>query len=127
MSHLMELPFDLIKIDKNMIREAENNDTIFLLVSAMTAVFEENGKKIVGDGIESEHLKEITDMLFMDYMQGYYFSAPVSEEDARILFEQEDIYKDRISVMEEVICDNVDEDAIQKILKSIQEVDKDGI
>lgn len=127
LSHLMELPFDLIKIDKNMIREAENNDTIFLLVSAMTAVFEENGKKIVGDGIESEHLKETTDMLFMDYMQGYYFSAPVSEEDARILFEQEDIYKDRISVMEEVICDNVDEDAIQKILKSIQEVDKDGI
>lgn len=82
-SRLMELPFEIIKINKNMLKEAEDNDSIYLLVSAMVAVFEENGKTVLGDGIESEHLKELADMLFMDYLQGYYFSEPLTEEEAR--------------------------------------------
>ncbi len=86
LSRLMELPFEIIKINKNMIKEAEDNDTIYLLVSAMTAVFEENGKMILGDGIESEHLKELADMLFMNYLQGYYFNEPLTEEEARTEF-----------------------------------------
>ncbi len=115
LSHLMELPFDLIKINKGMIRDAEQDDTIYLLVSAMTAVFEENGKMILGDGIESERLKEITDMLFMDYMQGYYFSAPVSDEEARSLFLQKDIFERKENDIQ-----GTDED-IEDILASINE------
>lgn len=97
LSRLMDLPFEIIKINKNMIREAENNDTIYLLVSAMTAVFEENGKAILGDGIESERLKEICDMLFMNYLQGYYFSEPISEEKAKIEFAKTDVVEKTIS------------------------------
>lgn len=82
-SRLMELPFEIIKINENMIKEAEDKDSIYLLVSAMVAVFEENGKMILGDGIQSEHLKELADMLFMNYLQGYYFNKPLTEEEAR--------------------------------------------
>lgn len=93
LSHLMELPFELIKINKKMIRDAEKNDTIYLLVSAMTAVFEENGIGILGDGIESQRLKDITDMLFMDYSQGYYYSEPVSDENATEFFLKQDVFE----------------------------------
>ncbi|MBR1865262.1 MAG: bifunctional diguanylate cyclase/phosphodiesterase [Lachnospiraceae bacterium] len=89
--HLIELPFEIIKINKNMIRAAEHNDTIYLLISAMTAVFEENQKQILGDGIESEKLKELSDLLFMNYLQGYYFSEPVSEEEIKEYLEQRDV------------------------------------
>lgn len=116
-SHLMELPFDLIKINKSMIREAENNDTIYLLVSAMTAVFEENGKKILGDGIESEHLKEITDMLFMDYLQGYYFSAPISEEEARKFFLMTDVFDEK---KQDDNFFDMKEESVQDILAALQ-------
>lgn len=91
MSHLMELPFEIIKMHKKIIHDAEEHENMYLLVSAMTAVFEENGKKILGDGIESEHLKEIADMLFMNYLQGYYFSEPVTEERAKEEFLKTDI------------------------------------
>lgn len=111
--HLMELPFEIIKINKQMIREAENNDSIYLLVSAMTAVFEENGKQILGDGIESAHLKEIADMLFMDYLQGYYFSEPVTEEKAREEFV-------KIDIVEEV-------PEIDEILVSVMEEENSGL
>lgn len=94
MSHLMELPFEVIKINKMMIREAEQNDAMYLLVSAMTAVFEENGKLILGDGIESEHLKEMADLLFMDFLQGHFLCEPKTAEDARIEFLKTDVVAD---------------------------------
>lgn len=96
--HLIELPFEIIKISKNLIRAAEHNQTMYLLVSAMTAVFEENGSKILGDGIESEQHKALSDLLFMDYLQGYYFSEPVSEEKMRDFFEQKDVIEDSVSI-----------------------------
>lgn len=89
--HLIELPFDIIKMNKNLIRASEHNETIYLLISAMTAVFEENNKQTLGDGIESDKLKELADLLFMDYLQGYYFSKPVSEEEMREYFQQRDV------------------------------------
>ncbi len=100
--HLMELPFEVIKFNKNMIREAENNDSIYLLVSALTAVFEENGKMILGDGIESEHLKEMADLLFMDFLQGYYLCEPLSGEDVNEEIKKTDIVQD-MSVLDELL------------------------
>ena len=66
-----------------MIREAEKKDSIYLLVSAMNAVFEESGKMILGDGIESEHLKEMADLLFMHYLQGSYLCELMTGELAK--------------------------------------------
>lgn len=94
MSHLLELPFEVIKINKKMIREAEQNDAMYLLVSAMTAVFEENGKMILGDGIESEHLKGMADLLFMDFLQGHFLCEPKSAEEARVEFEKKSVVAD---------------------------------
>lgn len=94
MSQLLELPFEVIKINKSMIREAEQNDAMYLLVSAMTAVFEESGKMILGDGIESVHLKEMADLLFMDFLQGHFLCEPKTAEEARIEFAKTSIVAD---------------------------------
>lgn len=99
-SRLMELPFEVIKINKSMLKEAEENDSIYLLVSAMIAVFEENGKMILGDGIESEHLKEMADLLFMDYLQGYYLCEPQAGELAKQEFARNNVFEKSISLDE---------------------------
>jgi len=108
-SRLMELPFEVIKINKTMLREAEQNDAMYLLVSAMTAVFEENGKLILGDGIESEHLKEMADLLFMDYLQGTFLCGPKTGEDARVQFNRENVI-DGMPNLEEMIKEVVEEE-----------------
>lgn len=104
LTHLMELPFEMIKIDKNMIRAAQNNDSMYLLVSAMTAVFEENGKEILGGGIESESLKEMADMLFMNYLQGYYFSEPIPGEEAAEKFAETNVVEASSSLDDEALA-----------------------
>lgn len=93
LSHMMELPFEIIKINKKMIRDTVDHENIYLLVSAMAAVFEENGKKILADGIESEQMKEMADMLFMNYLQGYYLGEPLTEDKARIEFARTEIFE----------------------------------
>lgn len=98
LSRLMELPFEVIKISKLMLKEAENNDSIYLLVSAMTAVFDENGKMVLGDGIESEHLKEMADLLFMDYLQGHYLCKPQSGDGAKMEFARENVFENNVSI-----------------------------
>lgn len=86
LSHVLELPFCLIKINRRLMWEAEKNDSIYLLVSALTAVFEENGMKILAEGIETERHKEIADLLFMNYLQGYYFCMPMNDDGAMEYF-----------------------------------------
>lgn len=107
LSHLMELPFELIKINKKMIRDAQKDDTIYLLVSAMTAVFEENGISILGDGIESQELRDTADMLFMNYLQGYYYSEPISEKKATDFFTRKNVFEKTAELVEESISEDL--------------------
>ncbi len=111
LSRLTELPFEIIKINKNMIKEADNNDTIYLLVSTMVTVFAENGKMILGNGIESEHCKELADRLFMNYLQGNYFNEPLTEEEARAEFVRTEAVE-KASDTEQMIASAMEENEI---------------
>lgn len=111
LSHLLDLPFEIIKIDKKMIREAEKKDSIYLLVSAMNAVFEESGKMILGDGIESEHLKEMADLLFMHYLQGSYLCELMTGELAKEEFEKEQVVAD-MPDFEELVASALEEERL---------------
>lgn len=82
-TRLLSLPFEIVKINRSMIDEAMKNESIYLLFSALIAVFEENGKKTLGDGIESESLKGVTDLLFMNYLQGDYYCEAMNEGEAK--------------------------------------------
>lgn len=96
LSKLMELPFEVIKFNKTILKDAEKDDAIYLLVSAMTAVLEENDKMILGDGIDSEHMKEMADLLFMDYLQGHYLCEPQSGDEAKVEFARTDIFEQKV-------------------------------
>lgn len=93
LSKLMELPFEVIKFNKKILKDAENNDSIYLLVSAMTAVLEESDKMILGDGIDSAHMKEMADLLFMDFLQGHYLCKPVTGDLAYAEFAKRDVFE----------------------------------
>lgn len=91
MTRMMEMPFEVIKINKAMLKAAEHDEAMYLLVSAMIAVFEENNKLILGDGIDSQQLKEKADLLFMDYLQGDYLCKTVTAEQAIVEFAKTDV------------------------------------
>ncbi len=111
-SNLIELPFEVIKISKDMLKEAEQNDSVYLLISAMVAVFEENGKQMLSNGIETEHLKEMADLLFMDFQQGDYLSVALTDALASEAFQKSQVVENAVDI-EQLIKETLEQQAMQ--------------
>lgn len=78
---ISKLPIQIIKLDKQMIWDYfENTDAIAVLNLFLTVIAPLE-LKVVAEGIETqEQLQEML-RLKIDYVQGYFFSKPLSERD----------------------------------------------
>ncbi len=74
------LPLFIIKFDKTFV-DAADNEKMSVIIDNSVNMIKALGKKIVIEGVETiEMLKKFTD-LECDYIQGYYFSKPIPEEE----------------------------------------------
>ena len=74
---LYEIPADIVKISRNYIASLEAAEHNSFLVDTITICKEQN-LKICMLGVENElQVKRLKDM-GISYMQGYYFSSPLS-------------------------------------------------
>ncbi|WP_422477413.1 putative bifunctional diguanylate cyclase/phosphodiesterase [Pleomorphochaeta sp. DL1XJH-081] len=72
---LVNIPFDIIKIDRSVVSNRSNN---YQLVNLIVVVLEKLGKEIVAEGVETESQLEFIQAAGVDYIQGYYFSKPIT-------------------------------------------------
>lgn len=72
---LVNIPFDIIKIDRTVVSNRSNN---YQLVNLIVVVLEKLGKEIVAEGVETESQLEFIQAAGVDWVQGYYFSKPVT-------------------------------------------------
>ncbi len=79
-NYLLELPFEIVKIDKFILWNAFHNKTQMDALESTIAMLHELGIKIVVEGIENEEYLEKMKELGCEYFQGYYFARPMSEE-----------------------------------------------
>lgn len=77
LTDVIRLPFESVKIDRTLLWETEKNETCYNLVSNLVAIFSQNGTKVCASGIESQEQEEIAGNLFLEYIQGFYYSKPV--------------------------------------------------
>jgi PAS domain S-box-containing protein/diguanylate cyclase (GGDEF)-like protein len=75
LNHLINLPFDEVKIDKSIIDLIETTvGKIF--VENIIIITKELGSYVVAEGVESENQVAILKKLNCDCIQGYYYSKP---------------------------------------------------
>lgn len=79
-NYLLELPFEIVKIDKFILWNAFHNKTQMDALESTVAMLHELGIKIVVEGIENQEYLEKMKSLGCEYFQGYYFAKPMSEE-----------------------------------------------
>lgn len=77
LSNILELPVDYVKIDKSLVWSYAAGKNQFL--NDMMPMIKAEGKKIIAEGIENKEQMEMIKNLNGDYLQGYYFSKPLSE------------------------------------------------
>lgn len=79
-SRLMELPFRIIKLDKSFADKVEDSRTKILLKNTVR-MLKEIGTEIVVEGVETKEMLQQFEEMGCDFIQGYYFSKPLPEQE----------------------------------------------
>ena len=78
MARFITLPFSIAKLDKSLLNESLNVEVFF---DAAVSLFKSLNIPIVIEGVETEEQLKLTKEKEVEYVQGYYFSQPLREED----------------------------------------------
>jgi EAL domain-containing protein (putative c-di-GMP-specific phosphodiesterase class I) len=76
LKYIADLAPDIVKLDRELIREMNRSKRLMLLVGALVRLCEELGARVVGEGIETLEELVAAQALGVHYGQGYYLARP---------------------------------------------------
>ena len=85
---LKNIPIDLLKMDKTLIDDYENNTRSKKIITSVIALARELGIKVVAEGVETKEQYEFLESISCDYIQGYYCSRPIAQIDYEKILKQ---------------------------------------
>jgi diguanylate cyclase (GGDEF)-like protein len=81
MKYLNTLSISILKIDKFFISEISQDSDAHTIVNAMIQLAHNLGLKVLAEGVETREQLDYLKKQQCDYVQGYYFSKPLSYDD----------------------------------------------
>ena len=78
---ILSLDVDIIKIDRTILWEAEQSETGRIIMDSSVAMIKKMGKQILITGVETKPQIDLAHEFGVDYLQGYYFSNPISQNE----------------------------------------------
>lgn len=78
LSYLKDLPVDVLKIDKAFVAQLSIDNPDEILVKTISGLAQSMKLKSVAEGVETLEQAQRLKQLSVSYLQGYYFSPPVS-------------------------------------------------
>ncbi|ELP5728586.1 GGDEF domain-containing protein [Vibrio vulnificus] len=81
LSYLCRLSFDEIKIDRAFVAEVVNDSRLQTVFNSIVSLALNLNKPVVAEGVETYEQLVYARAKKVDYIQGFYFSKPLSEED----------------------------------------------
>ena len=79
-TRVASLPLTIVKLDKSFVA-SEDNQRMWIVLRNTVKMLKAMDMHIVVEGVETKQLLEKFADMECDYIQGYYFSRPVPEED----------------------------------------------
>ena len=80
-TYMMRLPFKIVKIDKSILWSSFENEKAMIALCASINMIKDMQMEIVVEGVESEEMADKLAELGCDFLQGFYFSRPLPEEE----------------------------------------------
>ncbi|MDJ0577172.1 MAG: EAL domain-containing protein [Xenococcaceae cyanobacterium MO_234.B1] len=100
LSYLKQFPLDTIKIDQSFIKNLIGNPEDIAIVSAILSLGQAFNINVVAEGVESKELRNfLTTTLQCRYMQGHYFSRPLSGKDLTKLLKH-NILRNQVQILD---------------------------
>ncbi|WP_298842441.1 EAL domain-containing protein [uncultured Roseobacter sp.] len=80
---LLEIRPAILKIDRHFIQLVVDDASARPLVASIIGIGKSLGMRVVAEGVETEEHARIVSDMGSDYLQGFYFGKPMSEDDLR--------------------------------------------
>lgn len=80
-SYLIQFPFQEIKIDKDIVWAAFEDEKARIVLENEIGTIKRLGIPLVIEGIEQKEQSEMMERLGVDYIQGYYYGKPLPEKE----------------------------------------------
>lgn len=77
LAYLKQLPIDELKIDKSFVMDMLKNDNDAVIVRSTIDLAHNLGMRIVAEGVESQEMLDLLEILSCDFAQGYHISRPI--------------------------------------------------
>ena len=81
LDYLAEMPVSIVKFDYTFTQRYFNNDKMRNIIENAVGLIHDLGLSIVSEGVETEEQLEAMKRLGVEYIQGYYFSKPLPQEE----------------------------------------------
>lgn len=81
LSYIMNLPIDIVKIDKSFVDDITENSKKEVIIESIISLAQKINLQVVVEGVEVKEQYDILMKQNCDKIQGYYFSKPLCEED----------------------------------------------
>lgn len=91
LSHVQRMPLDRLKVDRSFISEVNSDKSSRNIVKTIIDLCNNLNLYCIIEGVENETQLSILEDMGCRYIQGYYFSRPLSHEDALKFLEVNDI------------------------------------
>lgn len=94
LSHLHRLPAQMLKIDRSFVSRMDEDRDSRAIVMTIINLAEDLGMDVVAEGVETEMQAELLRGYDCKYGQGFFFSMPLSREEASQLIEADSLAGD---------------------------------
>jgi diguanylate cyclase (GGDEF)-like protein/PAS domain S-box-containing protein len=81
LSYLRKMPLSGLKIDRSFVADIGKDENANKLIVCIIAIAHELGLEVTAEGVEQKHQVDYLTEAGCEYLQGYYFSAPMPQED----------------------------------------------
>lgn len=81
LNYIVDMPVEIVKFDKDMINAYFENGKAKYVMDAAMHMIHGMGLEIVSEGIETKEQYDTMEQLGISYIQGYFFSKPLAEQE----------------------------------------------
>jgi len=82
LKYLQDYPLDALKIDREFLKDMFDAPKKFSIIEAVVFLSKKLGIPVIAEGVETQKQLEALQEMNCDFVQGFYFSAPVAKEAA---------------------------------------------
>lgn len=80
-NNILTLPVDVLKLDRLFVLQMENDERCGVVIEGLISIAHKLGMRVIAEGVETDHQREMLAGWGCDYQQGFYYSATVTADE----------------------------------------------